>query len=314
MLEILKRGKPTPRATQSGMSLVSVLVALGMISIGFVAINKALLTSLVVKYTLNTDENISVFRSRIISSLANAATLDQIMQLSPGMACEVNRTDCAGMKSVASGVTVVGPDGSKLTDPGNAKFGFNRNGSTCTTYDAAAGDDTCPFRFDVTWKPICPPSGACTNPQNRFKGTFSFKGKNLEMNAIKMTKFNFDIIPSHYNNSLEDNCAAMKGTFNPVSGSCQLPLEGLCPAGQVVTSVDRTTNQKICGYLFQGVCAPGQKIQGVDALGNLTCVAITTCPKAGTDFNTWIEFDASGGDGGDGGDGCDGSDGCGGGS
>ncbi|HEX7672809.1 MAG TPA: hypothetical protein VF412_01490 [Bdellovibrio sp.] len=310
MLEVLKR-RSASRASQKGISLVSVIVALAIVSIGFFAVNSSLLTSLNVKSHLNMDANIAVFRSKVISSLANAATLDQILQLNSAMACEANRSDCSSMKGIDSNVIVVGPDGTKLTDATNASFGFTKDGSTCTTYDATSGSDECPFRFDVTWTPICPPSGSCANPQNKFKGTFSFKGKQLTLDAIKMKKFNFVVIPSHYNNSLESNCTAIKGVFNSANGSCTLPLEGMCPNGQVVVGLDTTTNQKTCGYLFSGMCSPGYKISNVDSSGNLTCVAINYCPKK-TFFDTWIPFDAtSGGDGGDGSDGCDGADGCG---
>lgn len=307
MLEILNKNL---RLNNKGATLVTILVAVGIIAVTVTAINSGVLSAMKVKSRINNDFNISEYRGQIIASLANAGSLSQTIAANPAMSCEKNKTDCSAFKNTDTPITVLAADGTKLTDPNNAAFGFTHFGAVCNSFSSTSGNDSCPFKFEISWRPICPTVGPCTNPQNRFRGTLTAKGVKADYSQLKITKFNFLIYPAKYDNTMESNCNAIGGSFNSGNGSCTLPLAGMCPNGQIVMGVDATSNQKICGYLFSGVCPSGYKISNVNSSGGMTCVPISYCPTS-TKFSTWDPWVANAsGDGGDGGDGCDGADGC----
>ncbi len=317
MLEILKRLR-----NQNGVGIVEAMVASLIILIGFIILSDGFQSVISMRTSLNHSFNLSQVRGKIISSVSTGNALARTIAASANMDCLKNHTDCAGRKNNDWPISVVDESGEILTDPSQAALGLQEDGSTCNGFDAAAGSDTCSFQYSVTWRPICQPVGGCMNPQNRFTGTFSFKPVNKVVTSVNLNKFNFVVFPSKIDGGLAQNCTSFGGTFNAGDGSCILPLVGLCPPAQVVIGLNGA-NQKICGFLFVGVCPLHTAIDRIDINGALICKPIITCPGF-TRFNTFIPWvagprDGSGADGssytGDGGgDGCDGADGCDGGS
>jgi uncharacterized membrane protein YgcG len=307
MLEILKRVR-----SQKGFSIVSALIGTVIIAVGVLVLSEGFRSFLSMKMSLNNNFNLSQVRGKMISSLSNSSSLAQTIAASPPMGCLQNQSDCSAQKSKSFEITVVDADGKMLTQPKPSSAGLKEDGSPCMGFDPVSGNDSCPMQYTVEWRPMCPPIGACLNPQNRFTGTLKFKGVDKNLTNVKISKFNFVVFPANMDSTLEANCKAVTidptnpPLFNPVDGTCTLPLEGLCPGNQIVVGMDGQ-NKKICAPLSFGPCPMGYAIDYIDISGGLTCKFIAFCP-AKTVFSTWSPGAASG-DGGGGGDGCDGSDG-----
>lgn len=73
----------------------------------------------------------------------------------------------------------------------DATSGININGETCDTYNAASGNIHCPFKYELTWKPLCPPVGACMNPAIEITGTFKFS---IGGNPFPLNTSQYDIL------------------------------------------------------------------------------------------------------------------------
>lgn len=307
----------SPLGNQKGVSLVVVLVATGVLAIGFFAMTNGLYSVLSLKSTLNSNFNISQYRANIISTLSTGNALSRTVAGNSVMSCVTPGafSDCTAQKSSENPIRVVDANGNILTDPSQANLGFREDGTACNTFNSTTGNDSCPYRFDVSWRPICPGGGLpCVNPQSRFTGTLRYKPANQKSTIVNQTKYNFQIFPAKLDSTLEGSCKAINGTFDGNTGQCVLPMAGLCPPNQVVVSVNTTNNTKNCDYLIKNVCSAGQAIDFVDANGNVVCKTISYCPPSSgpsrTIYPTWDPWQAGSAFGGDGGDGCDGSDGC----
>jgi hypothetical protein len=106
-------------------------------------------------------------------------------------ACLVNSTDCS---------SVSGTDSFKINDPSGVVFykaadpkaGFSYGGVSCTI-SSPQGDDRCPFRFVITWRPICsatpcsPPSSILIQAKLQYKPAASRV-------SLKESNFDFSIV------------------------------------------------------------------------------------------------------------------------
>lgn len=294
---------------QKGMTLLGVLMSAAIIGIGVFAVVGGINSLVKAKSSISSEINLSQFRGSLISALGTSEGFAQTLAKNPSMICVRNLQDCSAYKTVDTPIAVWSVSGARLTDPTSASYGFNSSGDPCSTFDAVNGNDQCPYRFEVTWRPVCPLAGGpCINPQNQFKGELKFSSQKMITPNLK--KFSFRFFPAKMDSTLEQQCLAINGSFDPASRTCRAPMEGLCPAGQIVVRLD-SNNNKYCAPLFYGICPKGFSISYIDASGGLTCKPNAFCPAGGTAFSTWIPFNpiSDGGDGG--GDGCDGSDGCG---
>lgn len=75
--------------------------------------------------------------------------------------------------------------------------GLDLGGTYCNSFDAVAGSDACPFQFVITWTPVCPNGGACTNPMVHISGSLIYKpgpglqteiGVNVDQYQFSMTR------------------------------------------------------------------------------------------------------------------------------
>lgn len=69
-------------------------------------------------------------------------------------------------------------NGTLIVETLTANVGFDYSGQRCTTFDATAGNDACPFRAEMRWLANCVPTGttgACQNPEIFYDVTFLYK-------------------------------------------------------------------------------------------------------------------------------------------
>lgn len=77
-------------------------------------------------------------------------------------------------------------------------IGFNQDGETCNTYvqKPNAGNDACPFRYNLTWYALCPNGEvSCRKPQVIIVGDFEFNPANPadSRNRINEDDFNIEV-------------------------------------------------------------------------------------------------------------------------
>ncbi len=300
---------------QNGLNIVGQMVALALVGIAFYSVFAGLKLFNTSRIKMYKQSGLESMRNQVIQALESEIGLANTIAANASMACVGTHTDCSAQAGASWPIKVMSPDGVLLVDSATATYGFFTDGAPCNTYDSVNGNDACPLRLNVTWRPICGPA-PCLNPQNQFVGAFSIKEKNPTM-GVNLQLFGFTVYPLLYDSTLESNCSSLGGAYTSADGSCNLPLAGLCPAGQVVLNVGNN-NTKTCGFMHPTVvCPAGTAIEKVAANMAFSCKPILTCPpNVGAGRTIWSSWDAwvpvQGSDGG--GDGCDGSDGCDGGS
>lgn len=83
------------------------------------------------------------------------------------------RTDCASLVGAGSTFKVYNSSSQILLDTVASTTGFNTAGKDCSQFNASTSNPNCPYRYALSWEPICPSSGACTRPRIKVTGTFS---------------------------------------------------------------------------------------------------------------------------------------------
>jgi hypothetical protein len=303
----------------AGVSLVSVLVSISVLAVCSYLLMTSYQTVFVTKSRINDQLSTFLFRARVMGVLGSQEGMARTIAKNPIMSCMNDKVNkgCLSLKSSAPiPIKLVDANDTVLTDPSNPSLGFAPDGSICTSYNSSSGNDACPFRFDITWKPICDPdiTDSCYNPQSEVKASFTAKARTKNTAVFQSSNMDFTIYPAAVINNAQNQCSAFGGTFNQAAGTCALPMyqESECPPGYIVKNLNNNGTTFNCALLLSGTCPPGQAVSGVDTNNKVTCKSIYPCPPK-TYFSTWDPSAAVSGDGGDGGDGggdgCDGADG-----
>lgn len=218
---------------------------------------------------------VSQARAKIIDAI-NGTQSWKVSLTENGINCVLNKTNCSAFAGSPTPVAIHDVAGTKLTDPSAANAGFDMAGSPCSGF-SPAGSPTCPFRYEVTWQPICPVAGSCLNPQEKLVGTLKFEPGNSMKSLINLSKLSFQVLRGQSFASFNETCQSVGGTFDNNIRSCKLPLEGVCPPGQIVIGIDPTNNTKICRILWTGACPSGTVMVGTNEYGTPVCMT-KTCP------------------------------------
>lgn len=287
-------------------------MALALLTTGFYIVLDGSRVLGKIRTAINKSYSLLQVREQIISSLNADDSFSKIVNANADMNCLKTRTDCSAKKNAAWKISVISSDAQVLTDPSNPSQGFTMDGRVCTGFDPGVGNPQCPFRFEVTWEPICQ-AGLCANPQNRLVGILIYNNP-AKKNDFDVNRLGFTVFSTLQDSTIDASCATLNGSYDSINGTCVLPLAGFCPKGQIVVGID-DNNNKICKPLYNQMCPPGTRlaIDGTTATGTLICKNIAYCPPK-TFFRTWRPWVPGWGETPIQGDGCDGKDGSDGGS
>lgn len=167
---------------KAGFGLVEVLVALALLSV--LSLGLARFATFSSKQqsrtvTINKLEEVrAIFYTTLRNNDAWVSTIND--PSNPGMACLKNSTSCTGLPTAATAkFRANDPSGNPIlgySPLASASNGFTLNGTVCNTYvpPPGVGNDNCPFRLDLTWNPVCPAVGPCTNPLVMVDGVFTY--------------------------------------------------------------------------------------------------------------------------------------------
>ncbi len=157
-----------------------------------------------------------------------------------------------------------------------AGAGFTLGGAPCSDY-SDSGNNSCPFRVDLEWEPLCsqPVGQPCTSPQVRVTGAIKFRNK-TENRSLAFNEGNYaiNIIRGHGGSSMSEICVAVGGSWDESAGQCNLaPLVCATLGGSFDVEAGR------CDLPINGGCsAPDQAINSLSfSKGQLTanCIAVS---------------------------------------
>lgn len=159
----------------AGFTLVEVLVSSAILATSLLALSGFNNSVLNLDRSLKTRNNILQVKSGIISTLSNQkswlATVDASgektssdpsKKINPELACIRNSQPC---QTGDHPLTILDQNGDTFLDADNQHAGFTRDGVACNAYGNTDPSNTCLYKLNVTWSPICPATGSCIRPQ-----------------------------------------------------------------------------------------------------------------------------------------------------
>lgn len=282
---------------ESGMTLLEITIA-AAIALVVVASGVAFLTSWNKETVqINTIHWLTQARDEIKLSIQDEKTFDATFhrpENATSFACALNKTDCRGAggpimlqaKAGLLGLAVNKPILQKVfnpADPAHPNAGLTARGEPCDGFTAApAGSSACPFRFTVSWKPLCPASGACIDPGIEVSVKLDYNPTQSDRDQrraliVNTGAYGLTVRKGQTGTDPGTLCASIHGHLNG-SGNCVTTLSQGCPSGQFILGFT-DDSQPYCGYAFGGadptapphMCPTGQVLLGVDSSGVLHC-------------------------------------------
>ena len=170
-----------PFRSHAGLGMVEVITIVGLFSFVVLAIGGLNLQLSKQQNQSTSLVQLDLVRRNLIAIPLNSDAWKYTIAApqNPNMACLKDNTPCT-----VDGSTDGAPLQNQLFalfDAGNQLFydstslqnGFSFAGTGCKTF-SQTGDDTCPFRFELTWSAICTP-GNCIAPQVKINAPLSYK-------------------------------------------------------------------------------------------------------------------------------------------
>lgn len=148
-----------------------------------------------------------------------------------------------------------------------ATSGFSKAGIACNAFDAANGNEDCPYRFEVRWTAVCA-DATCPQPDALVEGDLIYKSNaQVESGPRNTAALGFrTLITTRELN--ESTCEqSMLGNFS--GGKCQLKVAQSCPSGQYTVGFQKD-GSPICRQVNYDLC-PGGLYKGMDTSGNPIC-------------------------------------------
>jgi prepilin-type N-terminal cleavage/methylation domain-containing protein len=210
--------------TQSGFTLVEVIIALGLASVVALGVASIMEQMGAANRHAGVVSSARLLKQNFIEMLSNDLAW-QYTLLDPAnktFQCLISATDCTGLP--ASG----GPAGFVVRNSANAVFydgltaarGFTENGADCTGFPSAG----CPFHLQLSWTPLCAPKIPCVLPEIQVNGTLVFNSPSFK------TAYN----PENYSFKLFRKPLMQTALILPSNGATPSPSD---PLQGVMTSM-----------------------------------------------------------------------------
>ncbi len=165
---------------KNGFTLVEALLSTVILSMSILTLATFSNSAADLDRKFKTRSNLLQVRTQIVTALSNqenwSETVDKAgtakndasgqptsVLLNPDLVCVREGTACT---TGDHPLTLIRKDGTVMVDATDTTAGFTKEGVPCNTYGVGTGaSNLCIFRYHVTWKPICPKTGACVRPQ-----------------------------------------------------------------------------------------------------------------------------------------------------
>lgn len=174
-----------------------------------------------------------------------------------------------------------------IATPSNTS-GFNISSEVCNQFGTS---DDCKWRFDLTWKPVCPPAGPCTTSLVEVIAKLQRSEMDTKDFVINTNRYQVRVMRSASTSEIADLCAMMGGSLETASNLClfETPDEISCDAytnpgvgRRILVGLDSAGNA-ICRNLFElGAVPCASFARGFTGTAVLNCIAPAvagrTCP------------------------------------
>lgn len=244
----------------NGFTLLELLIGVAVIAGGGLAVVGV--SNLIVKSTgdLTSQGAVRNFALQLESSAQNPENWNQIVSHNSGMSCLQSGGDCSALRlQPPQALDLYDSSGAVVYRSSDSTTGFNSDGEICNSFSENSVD--CPFRYNVEWTPVCPTSGACTNPLISVRGRLetSNSAKN-----IMLGRTDFAVLRAVASNTSQRSCGAIGGVFDPQNKKCDMPqVSETCGDDRMVVGVD-SSRRLICKPTHSGMCANGEILVGYD--------------------------------------------------
>ncbi|MCM2277199.1 MAG: prepilin-type N-terminal cleavage/methylation domain-containing protein [Oligoflexia bacterium] len=159
--------------------------------------------------------------------------------------------------------------------PLNFSRGFNWKGRPCDSFDPVTGDRACPFKYVLSWRPICA-DPSCSNPDIAVQGQLLFSPGSSARMRVPSQPYSFSLLISADGEVPEVTCEqTLLGSYDPALRRCRMRLHDQCAnPNQFLVGFERS-GKPICQAraLLNGNCGGTGFLQGVDADGNPICTS-----------------------------------------
>ena len=242
----------------------------------------ALGTAAIATYSKNSANQTEVLttvlslRSTMVAAIENPQAWKSTLAADSSLACVKDFSKCeVGEKSLK----LYDEKGNLFYDGTSEKRGFTTKGQSCETYSGQTTTD-CVYHYDLTWEPMCEAEAGqkkCKDSDNLVK-----VGAKLQVAAtvpqgsqISKDSYSVTVTKGVAQNSIEKNCIAVAGKFDPVTKICTAPVASStrCKEGTVVTSI-QPDGSLTCSAPFAEACSDSEILIGRDASGMPKCQSV----------------------------------------
>jgi Tfp pilus assembly protein PilV len=254
---------------QAGMTLLELLTVVGLttvIAAGVAGMNHFALQS---AKQLDSTSMALGLKNTFITQIENTVAWQKTLENNPEMSCLLTQTEC--LNTPPQAFNLYNEKGQLAYDAKSPTAGFTATRRNCNDFPNKA--TSCVYRFDLTWKPLCPVTGPCTNPLVMVSADLQLDDPgSLNGSSVMQDKnYSLQVFKSYAKNSMEANCVAVGGVYDAVTKTCKAKLsDQRCGPGQVVAGVEGNGNI-ICAPLFKAKCDANEVLTGVGPTGLPIC-------------------------------------------
>ncbi len=255
-----------------GFTPLELLIAGGMAFVVIAGVSVPIISQIQQRKQTESYFWLGQIRSEVIVALKNKISFKLAVTnpANPSLQCLVPKVTGSGnslnCSNSGGAISLLQDAQSKtLINTTSANSGFNKNGEPCNQYSDSSVD--CPFRFEVSWEPICSTAGTCFNPDIKFEGKL-LVSKSLP-GPINPALYSFKwILPTAEKADVVCVTSGLGGVQG--SGTCKLKIDAKCSPGQYLTGF-QSDGTPMCQVLASNACPNGQVLQGFDGTGTVSC-------------------------------------------
>jgi hypothetical protein len=254
---------------QAGMTLLELLTVVGLttvIAAGVAGMNHFALRS---AKQLDSTSMALGLKNTFITQIENTVAWQKTLENNPEMSCLLTQTEC--LNTPPQAFNLYNEKGELAYNAKSPTAGFTATRRNCNDFPNKA--TSCVYRFDLTWKPLCPLTGPCTNPLVMVSADLQLDDPGtLNGSSVMQDKnYSLQVFKSYAKNSMEANCVAVGGVYDAVTKTCKAKLsDQRCAPGLIVAGV-QGNGSIICSPLFKTKCDVNEVLTGVGPTGLPVC-------------------------------------------
>lgn len=267
----MRTGMPLSRSlNQKGMSIVSVLMVLTVVSISAVTVFTIGNQKRKVSQQMNIVASANLVKQRLVG-LIMAPQSWQTTQAHNSSAFAY-----PGANSAPLPLNVYMPGASTPYYAGsNQEAGFDLQGNPCLGF-RTSGNDSCPFRYEITVQSRVFQNGNWIDTLH-FDLSFRPSSPELVLND-KSPNFTFNLVRNLNDQSVESACISINGVYSADTNSCSVSITrtvAACSGNQTYRGPASNAGSTNCDTKSIAVtaCAPPQVVKGFNMNGNPICGA-----------------------------------------